>query len=164
MGYNSLCLGCRFLCLGRSTYRRTLTLLLEFHLGRGQTAGITAGTILQVAVDVIFWFGESQLLNKGHLVLEVLQFHVEQFVHLLDDFAFRYQFTYEFGTLHPHHVERCLSGAVFANLRGIDMPPVVNGRVEHNLSLHAVACLKLGGKMHWVHHLGVYSQYDQQRK
>ena len=117
--------------------------MLESGFGGGKAALVAAGAVFEVAVDVVFWFGETDLLDEGGLVFEEFQFHVEHLVHLLDDVALRGQFADELCALHPHHVEGGFDRAVLTNIRGIDMPARVDGGVEDDLRLSAFAGLQL---------------------
>ena len=77
-----------FLCFLLSLYR-TFALCLELDLRRWQTVLVVAGTILQIAVNVVCGFGKTNLLGKGGRTLEVAHIHLEQFVELLDFLAAR---------------------------------------------------------------------------
>ena len=122
---------------------RAFAALLQSDLGGRQTALVVAGAIFQIAVDVVFQFGETDLLDEGCFILEVLQLHIEHLVHLLDDVALRGQFADELCALHLHHVEGGFDRAVLTNIRGIDMPAWVDGGVEDDLRLSAFAGLQL---------------------
>ena len=86
------CRVCRlhFLCLCflLSLYR-TFALFFELDLRWWQTVLVVAGTILQIAVNVVCGLGKTNLLGKDGRTLEVAHIHLEQFVELLDFLAAR---------------------------------------------------------------------------
>ena len=66
---------------------------------------VVAGTILQLAVDVIVGFRETDLLYEGGLLLKEAQFHAEHLVVLLHDITARLQLAYRLRALHLDLVE-----------------------------------------------------------
>ena len=161
VGYHRV-FGC--LCHDGLFFLLILILLLLFHYGtlsldlqrdlRGrQTRRIVAGTILEIAVDVVLGFSETDFLHEGDGTLKVAQLHLEEFVELFDFLASGLQLSYRLGTLHLHHVEGGGDGAVVAKIGGIDMPAWIDGGGEYELALAAFQFLQLRSEMNGLHHL-----------
>ena len=105
---------------------------------------VVAGTILQIAVDVVVVrLRELDLLHEGDLVLKVPQIHAEHSIIFLDLVASRCQFAHNFGALHLVCVEGGADGAVLAQVCRIDMPSLVDGGGENYFGLVAASSLQL---------------------
>ena len=71
----------------------------EFGCRRRHARFVVAGSILQIALDVVFGLGELDLLYKLSGILKVAQHHSEHVVHLRNLVSARSQFAYQFNTV-----------------------------------------------------------------
>ena len=147
-------------------HNRTLALLFQVAGRWRQTTLIIAGTILQIAVNIVFGLGEFHLLHKRHAALEEAQLHIKQLVELFQFLAARLQLADRFHTLHLHGVEGGRDGTVVAEIGGIHMPSRIDGGTKHNLCLATLQFLQLRTEVYGVHHLshGSHGHQDHHRR
>ena len=78
----------------------TLAAGFQFCTRRRQAHCIAAGSVFDIAADVISGLGEAYFLNEGNSLFEVAYLHAEHLVKLLHLLAAGFQRSNGLGTLH----------------------------------------------------------------